>query len=116
MSAVRRVLTVVFMAAALLSCDEDEGGGPPRDSAFPDLLGEQKVACENKGGRWGAAANKTSFVCYVTLPDANQTCQTGNDCTGFCLARSRTCSPIQPFYGCHEVLSRGGLPQTICIE
>ena len=116
MSAVRRVLTVVLMVMALVSCDEDTGSEPVRDSAFPDLLGEQREKCERRGGRWGPAANKTSFACYLTLPDANKTCETGRDCQGLCLARSRTCSPITPFYGCHEVISRAGLPQTVCLE
>ena len=116
MSAFRRVLTVVLMMVVLLSCDEDSGSAPASDSIFPDLMNEQRESCERRGGRWGPAANKTTFVCYQTLPDANQTCKTGRDCQGFCLSRSRTCSPVTPFYGCHEVLSNSGLPQTVCIE
>lgn len=116
MSAFRRVLTVVLMVTALASCDEDGGSEPARDSAFPDLLGEQRITCERRGGRWAPAASQTSFVCYLTLPDANKTCSTGRDCQGLCLARSHSCTPVKPFYGCHEVLSNSGLPQTVCIE
>ncbi len=116
MSALRRVSVAAVFFIILAACQED-GPNPSEDqTVFPDLLKIQRDACEKDGGRWGLAANKATYVCYRTLFDANKTCSTGRDCEGLCLARSRTCSPIKPFYGCHQVLSNSGVPQTLCIE
>ena len=116
MSAIRRVLTAVFCMLAVTSCQEDGQSAVESESAFPDLLRIQGEACEKKGGRWGPAPSKASFVCYRTLSDANTGCRVESDCEGMCLARSRTCSPIEPFFGCHQVLSDSGFQQTLCVE
>jgi hypothetical protein len=33
-----------------------------------------------------------------------------------CLARSGTCAPIMPLFGCNEVLDKQGRRVTLCIE
>lgn len=114
MSAIRRIVTVFLVGLALAACQEDTSDDS--DGTVPDLLGEQRAACQKEGGRFGRSANGVTFVCYRPMPDANQTCATGRDCAGLCLARSRTCSPVEPFYGCHEILSSTGLRQTLCVE
>ena len=116
MSALGRVLAALFLLVALVACDEDSPETTETQSIFPDIQKTEREACERRGGRWGTAANRVSFVCYRTLSDANQSCRTERDCQGFCLARSRTCSPVEPFYGCHQVISQSGLLQTVCIE
>ena len=116
MSALRRVSTAAVCVIALAACQEDGPNPSASQSAFPDLLQLQRDACEKDRGRWGLAATKASYVCYRDLRDANKTCKVESDCEGLCLARSRTCSPIEPFYGCHQVLSNSGVPQTLCIE
>ena len=111
--------SLIFLSACLtllLGCQEDGETDQVWQSEFPDLLGEARAACENQGGRWGSAPGKTAFVCFEDLPDALKTCTTSRDCEGLCLARSRTCSPIKPFFGCHEVLNVNGVRQTLCIE
>lgn len=117
MSAVLRSLALVAALALLSACQED---GPrastSEEAARPDLLEEERIACLRDGGRFGPAAGKGAFVCYRDLPDAYQTCSSADDCSGLCLARSRTCSPVEPFYGCHEVLLKGGQPATQCIN
>lgn len=115
MSAIRRISTVLFCVLVVASCQED-GAASDDSSTFPDLLKIQREACERDRGRWGLSANKVTYVCYRTLDDANQHCSKSSDCDGLCLARSQSCSPIEPFYGCHEVLSDSGFPQTLCIE
>ena len=116
MSAICRIMAAALLAIVLVACDEETSDTPESQSIFPDIMAEQRAACEKSDGRWGPTGNQTVFVCFRNLSDANQSCSTENDCQGFCLARSRTCSPIEPFFGCHQVLSRGGLPQTVCIE
>ena len=116
MSAICRILAAALLAIVLVACDDETSDAPETQSIFPDIMGERRAACERSDGRWGPSGNGDFFVCYRNLSDANQGCTKEGDCQGFCLARSRTCSPVEPFYGCHQVLSRGGLPQTVCVE
>ena len=116
MSAIRRVMTVVLCGIFLVACQEDGPEVSESETAIPDILAVERKACERSGGRWALAIGKTSFVCYRNLSDAHTPCRSENDCEGLCLARSRTCSPVTPFFGCHEVLSPTGVRQTLCIE
>lgn len=118
MTAVRRSITLFAAVLALCACQEDgpNASESTGDSPRPDLLSFEKMACERDGGRWGPAQGKSVFVCYRDLADAGRGCLTADDCDGLCLARSRSCSPIEPFFGCHEVLLKGGQPATLCID
>ncbi len=115
MSAIRHIMTVGLCVFALAACVEDEQV-PERDSIFPDIMQTQREACVKSGGSWGATPNKTGFVCYQRTSDANQLCSASSECEGMCLARSRSCSPVVPFLGCHEVLTSNGLRQTLCVD
>lgn len=116
MSAIRRVTTVVLCCFCLVGCQEDGQEVSESETAIPDILAIERTACERDGGRWALAIGQSTFVCYHNLSDANKTCSTANDCEGLCLARSRSCSPVKPFYGCHEVLSSTGVQQTLCVQ
>lgn len=116
MSALRRILTLMVCAAALASCQEDGPNASQTQGTIPDILSGARADCERQGGNWGLAAGKAAYVCYRQTRDANRHCTSSRDCEGMCLARSQTCSPVEPFFGCHEVLSSGGVPQTLCIE
>ncbi|SEN68133.1 hypothetical protein SAMN04488011_105239 [Palleronia pelagia] len=70
-------------------------------------------ACTEDGGRWGRAG-ESGFICYRTPRDANKSCTRESDCLGACLARSRTCAPITPLLGCHEILTDSGTRATEC--
>jgi hypothetical protein len=109
-------MAVLLCVLAVAACQEDGPQASESQSAFPDLLALQREACEKDGGRWGVALSKASFACYRTMRDAGKICRAASDCLGHCLARSRTCSPVEPFFGCHEVMSEAGVPQTLCIE
>lgn len=116
MSVLCRVWATLFVLIALVACDEDSPDQSEPQSIFPQTLDGEREACEGSGGTWGGVGNGIAFVCYRNLPDANKVCETSSDCAGMCLARSRTCTPITPFYGCHEVISDAGLRQTVCLE
>ena len=111
----RYAIFVVFLMLA--ACQQDE---PPLDSGLagydPNNLQIQRDACIKRGGRFGKGGLSGSLVCYENTRDANQTCSKGTDCEGFCLARSRTCAPVKPFFGCNEVLTNSGAHSTVCIE
>lgn len=82
----------------------------------PGLVEKQRAECTLDGGRWSSSQETGRSICFRTPPDANQSCQASTDCQGMCLARSRTCAPVVPFFGCHEVLNARGAIQTLCIE
>lgn len=115
MSAIRRITAVLLCVVALAGCQEDGGGSAGAETAFPDVSAK-RAACERDGGRWGSVPGRDAFTCFRTTSDANDVCSTGRDCEGQCLARSRTCAPITPLFGCHEIISDGGLRQTMCTE
>lgn len=118
MSAIRRIVTVLVASVCLAGCQEDGSATSDTgdDTGSPAILLPQQIACQDDGGRWGRVPGRVTFVCYQTTRDANKACSTKRDCEGLCLARSRTCAPQTPLFGCHEVINASGLRQTLCIE
>lgn len=116
MRAIRRGLAMLACGLLLAACQEDGPAASSETSAIPDLLSIAAKDCERSGGNWGPAPGKAASVCYRAMRDSGKQCRAADDCSGLCLARSRTCSPVEPFYGCHEVLNREGGRQTLCIE
>ncbi len=114
MSALRQVLTVLLISVLLAGCQED--GAESSDAEIPELLNPLRVECEKSGGRWGTVRGRDTYACFHQTRDANKSCDNESDCEGMCLARSRTCTPQIPLFGCHEVISSSGLRQTRCIE
>lgn len=75
------------------------------------LLVQQE--CEAAGGTlvYGLAGPQ----CAQKQPDAGKSCSDSDQCAGLCLAETRTCSPVTPFFGCHEIL-QGGQTVGLCID
>ncbi|MCR8723667.1 hypothetical protein [Frigidibacter sp. ROC022] len=112
-----KLILPLLLVLALNGCEtkapEDDGllGGPvPADAAA------QKEACEKSGGRWGRGGLGDFNVCYRNTRDGGKSCSAGSDCEGLCLARSRTCAPVIPLFGCQDILGDNGQPGTICID
>lgn len=116
MSAIRHGLTVFVLSVVLAGCQEDSFETSAGDPDIPAILAPQRAACEKDGGRWGGVPNRDTFACYKQTRDANKPCSSKRDCEGLCLARSRTCAPQTPLFGCHDVLSASGIRQTLCTE
>ncbi|PZR00241.1 MAG: hypothetical protein DI533_06545 [Cereibacter sphaeroides] len=74
-----------------------------------------QIACEKKGGRYSAAGEGV-FACVTPTRDAGKQCSKEGDCQGLCLARSRSCSPFTPVFGCQEILQRDGRQVTECLS
>jgi len=91
----------------------------PLDSGLkgfdPNLIEREKAACADRGGRWGQGGGGGRFVCYTDTRDAGRSCTSSNDCEGLCLARSASCAPVTPLFGCNDVLTGGG-QATICVD
>lgn len=81
----------------------------------PQALASQRQECRRAGGQM-AARLPGVYACVRTPPDAGRRCTAAADCAGLCLARSGTCAPLQPLFGCHEVLTSPGRRETLCTD
>lgn len=89
---------------------------PPATPPVPEVLKTpQQLACEKRGGAWMAVGQGQARACVKRTRDAGRKCDTKSDCQGQCLARSGTCAPVDPLFGCNEVLENGRRV-TICID
>ncbi|MBP9182184.1 MAG: hypothetical protein KBF78_03555 [Fuscovulum sp.] len=71
-------------------------------------------ACERKGDVWAKAGKAGVFACVSHTRDGGKRCTAGTQCEGDCLARSGTCAPFTPLFGCNEILQDDGTRTTLC--
>lgn len=106
-------------AAAALSPVPDAAEAPAAPVAAPAVPEAEKsaaqLACEKKKGRW-SRAGKGGFTCISKTRDGGKACRKATDCEGQCLARSLTCAPFKPLFGCNEILDDIGRRMTLCID
>lgn len=76
----------------------------------------EQVLCEKRGGQWAVAGITGAYVCVSPTRDGGKVCRKKTDCEGLCLARSGTCAPFTPLYGCNDVLEKDGRQVTLCID
>lgn len=85
----------------------------PEPAAAP--LTPEALACQRQGGTF--LRLRAGFgTCQTPTSDGLKTCRRKTDCEGECLARSGTCAPAQPLFGCNEVLDSTGRRTTLCLE
>ena len=106
-------LVALFALAGCKSVSE-----PTAPEGTPEFVEQQRTICEARGGSWGSGEDRATNICFLTPKDANEPCTQASDCEGQCLARSRTCAPVMPLLGCHDVFMSGriagdGLPELI---
>ena len=92
---------------------------PPGDAVPPAPVvakSPSQIACEEDGGIWARAGSGGGMACVRPTRDAGKQCSRKDDCQGECLARSRTCAPVQPLFGCNAVLMDNGAEVNLCIE
>lgn len=95
----------------------DEATPPLTEAAAPVPDAQKSTmqrACEGKGGTYSRLNG--AFLCVQPTRDGGKACRTGRDCEGQCLARSRSCAPISPLTGCHDIIQDNGVRMTLCIE
>ncbi|WP_116557677.1 hypothetical protein [Pararhodobacter oceanensis] len=85
---------------------------PPPSGA---MLARQRAACTSDGGRF-MARGAEAYACVYQTSDSGRQCDEASDCEGACLARSRTCAPMQPIFGCQEVFTSAGQRETVCTD
>ena len=92
----------------------------PPEEPVPDLpvvaKSADQVLCERTGGQWAVAGQSGAHSCVKATRDGGKTCTKEDDCMGMCLARSGTCAPLMPLFGCNEVLDKQGRRVTLCID
>ena len=82
----------------------------------PEPQTAQQLLCTKAKGQWLSAGETGAFYCASLTRDSGKQCRKKGDCQGQCLARSGTCSPITPLYGCNDVLEKDGREVTLCID
>jgi hypothetical protein len=89
----------------------------PETPAEPEapMLARQRAACAETGGRL-MPRGRGFYACVQQTRDAGQRCDSSDDCQGLCLARSGTCAPLHPLFGCQEVFTLPGRRETLCTE
>jgi hypothetical protein len=99
------------------SAAEGEAAPEAEPEIPPEIKSEAQIACERRGGTWGRVAAGSEFrACVKRTRDDGQRCRTGRDCDGECLARSGTCAPVTPLFGCNDILDDTGRQMTLCVD
>ena len=75
----------------------------------------EEAACRKDGGQW-SKVGKGGRACLKATRDGGKSCTRGTQCEGLCLARSGSCAPIAPMFGCNEILQDDGQRVTLCID
>jgi hypothetical protein len=108
-------------AAAAIAPPQAAAAVPPEAAADPTPppagpKSPQQLACERGGGRYVAAGSSGARACVRPTRDAGKRCDREGDCEGQCLARSQSCAPIRPLFGCNDVLQADGRRVTLCVD
>ncbi|MDT8854105.1 hypothetical protein RNZ50_03460 [Paracoccaceae bacterium Fryx2] len=115
-------------AAPATAPQPDPAASPPAGAAAPDKTAADpppeaaapkspvQLACERTGGRFAVSGGGGAKTCIRPTRDGGKSCSRQGDCEGVCLARSRTCAPIAPLFGCNEILQADGQRVTLCID
>lgn len=90
--------------------------GPARAQALDEAVPETETGCLEAGGRWDRGGLAGQFLCFLPSPDAGKACTTAEDCSGFCLVETGTCSPETPLFGCFAIRELDGAEVTLCID
>jgi len=75
-----------------------------------------QIACEKRGGSFVAFGKSGAMTCQLPTRDGGKQCRRESDCDGVCLARSNTCAPVKPLWGCHAILQNDGRRVELCIN
>lgn len=95
----------------------DAPQAPEAAPAVPEATkSATQLACEKKGNVWASAGKSGAQACVMRTRDGGKHCTKASQCEGLCLARSQTCAPYKPLFGCNEILQDDGSRVTLCID
>lgn len=90
---------------------------PPPVNPHPAVpQSPEEARCLKSGGLWAAAGDSGAKACVRRTRDAGKACSKQTQCEGLCLARSRSCAPITPMFGCNDILQADGREVTLCLD
>jgi len=96
---------------------------PPEEAVEPALAGPPpkpkspvEAKCLKSGGLWADAGKSGAKSCIRRTKDAGRSCTKQTQCEGYCLARSHTCAPVTPMFGCNDILQADGREVTLCLD
>jgi len=90
---------------------------PPAAEPVPPVpQSPEQIACERRGGSYARAGAGDARACIRPTRDGGKQCRRESDCEGTCLARSQTCAPITPMFGCNDILQDDGRRVTLCLD
>jgi hypothetical protein len=114
----RRLFLTVLVLFALSACQTEVEPDETTNLApvGSEVVERERQQCQAKGGTFGRGGLANTNICFTTPKDANKFCNGLDDCEGLCLARSRTCAPLVPLFGCNEVIVQPGQTATICVD
>ena len=102
---------LLLVVLALAACRE----AAPKDEPLPpNPLTVATQGCERSGGRMIKAGIANAMTCIHETSDSGKQCRASGDCESDCLARSGTCAPMRPMFGCNEILMNDGRRATLC--
>ena len=76
----------------------------------------EEARCLKTGGTWASAGQSGAKACVTLTRDGGKACTRQSQCEGYCLARSGTCAPITPMFGCNDILQDDGRKVTLCLD
>jgi hypothetical protein len=108
-------LVASFIALGILAgCQSDPVTTlPPVGAARVE---QERLACFKQGGNFGPVGGGGSLACVRPTRDSGKQCTRETDCEGRCLARSGTCAPLTPLFGCNDILQADGRRVTLCVD
>lgn len=89
---------------------------PPVEEIDPALQTPEALACIRRGGQYLTVGSSVTRACVKPTRDGGDRCERGTECDGECLARSGTCAPVTPLFGCNEIFQDDGRRVTLCID
>jgi hypothetical protein len=95
---------------------EADAATSPAEAEVPAPLSPAAQACQRKGGRYVKTGSGDLRACVKETGDGGKQCSRETDCVGSCLARSGTCAPVAPLFGCNEILQADGRRVTLCLD
>jgi hypothetical protein len=110
-------------AATPAAAEAGAGAAAAEPAPQPDMAetpvtpkSEMQLACEKRGGTWFRVGKGEKRACVRQTKDAGKRCDRESQCDSVCLARSGTCAPFKPMYGCNDILQDNGARVTLCLE
>lgn len=89
---------------------------PAEPAAVAAPLTPEARACQRRGGTLTRVGRSGLTACVTPTRDSGKQCRRATDCEGECLARSGSCAPVTPLFGCNEVLQADGRRFTQCLQ